>query len=1208
MAPLQLSDPRKYTVGIITALDKELAAAMAVLDEKHRKPQKFKKHPKDTNTYTWGKIGEHNVVIASLAAGSYGTVSAATTALSMISSLPHIRFGLMVGIGAGVPRLEDKIDIRLGDVVVSQPTGTSPGVVQYDLGKLKKDGKFERVGHLSAPPEVLLKGLQALKAEHLMEDSQIPTILEDMVQRYPKMKEPGENGASGFIHQGIENDRACAHCDSTKEIKRKDRSPKPAIHYGVIASGNSVIKDGVSRDEVLQRLEERCICFEMEAAGLMNNFPCLVIRGICDYADAHKNDRWQNYAAATAAAFAKELLNTIDGDDVESTPSIEEAIQHLSQEVAQIVESSRQTRSVVQSLETNHHVQELRRWLSPPNPSENYNNGIKHRYGDSGQWFLQSREYSLWKSRPNSFLWLQGIPGCGKTVLSSIIVKDLEDNNVKNALYFFFDFTNRDKRLFDKALGSLVLQLYCKNENTQKPLDSLYDFCGKGITRPSADQLFETFQNMLQHAGEIHVILDALDECQTRKEHPKGGLLTSIEALATSQQTNIHLLVTARPEQDITSSFESWARSQDIVPLQSGRVAGDILAYVKARVRIQNEIEKRLLKEANGMFRWVTCQLDALENCLDYATLQKALNSLPTTLDETYARILTNLRREHEHHARRLLQFLAFSERPLTIEEAVDAMAVDIDTANSPRFDPKNRMPVPKEIINYCSSLVVLTVKTTVKARGNGEAIQELQLAHLSVKDYLLSNRVPQSFAKDFDEATARASIAQVCLAYVLELDKSFAVEKLRQSYWLAQYSARYWMDHAVMVESSSKQVCALMAEFFSCEGAQTKCYGLYNPDDPEKQRTKRPRRYDISSALYYASLGGSCFSVRLLLDKNANVHYEFGQYRTALNAATHNGHDKVVQMLLEKNAGINIRTKIYFNALHAASSRGYDKIVRILLNNGADVNARGGIYTTALQAAAGGGHDKVVQILLDYNANINAQGMFDGTALWVASYRGHDKIVQILLDNNANVNAKDAYHSNALQGAAQGGHVNIVQMLLDNNVNVNAKSKRRGDALSAASYEGHVQIVQILLDNNANVNAQGGFYDNALQAAALQGHDKTVQLLLDNNANVNTQGGHCGNALQAAAIHGHDTTVQLLLDNGANVNAQGGYCGNALQAAASVGHDKIVQLLLDKGANVNAQGGHYGTALKAALSRGHDKIAQMLRGKGARDESEETA
>ncbi|KAL6808739.1 pfs domain-containing protein [Trichoderma camerunense] len=1154
MALPQLSDPQQYTVGIITALDKELAAATAVLDEEHQKPQKFSRHPKDTNDYTWGKIGEHNVVIASLAAGSYGTVSAATTASSMITSLPHIRFGLMVGIGAGVPRLADKIDIRLGDVVVSQPTGTSPGVVQYDLGKLKTDGNFERVGHLSAPPEVLLKGLQKLKAGRLRKGSQISTILEDMVRRYPNMKEP-EDGAPGFIHQGIQNDRlfmassihkdiptaddtasdqdsACQNCDSTKEIKRKDRSSKPAIHYGVIASGNLVVKDGVSRDEILRGLEEKCICFEMEAAGLMNNFPCLVIRGICDYADTHKNDRWQNYAAATAAAFAKELLDTIDGKDVESAPSIEEAIQHISQEVAQMAESSRHTHTVVQTLETSDRLQELRRWLSPPNPSENYNNGIKQRHGDSGQWFLQSEEYSSWKSRPNSFLWLQGIPGCGKTVLSSTIVKDLKDGNVNSVLYFFFDFTNSNKQLFGKALSSLVLQLYCKNENTQKPLDSLYDSSGKGTTQPSADGLFATFETMLQHAGEIYVILDALDECQPRKEYPNGGLLTLIEALVISQQTNIHLLVTSRPEQDIASSIQSWARKQDIVPVQRGRVADDIVAYVKARVRnnkgplkrwnerpeVQDEIETILSKKANGMFRWVTCQLDAIDKCLDYPTLQKALNSLPATLDETYTRILTNLPHEHEHHTRRLLQFLVFSERPLRIEEAVDAIAVD--TANSPRFDLKNRMPVPEEIISYCSSLVVLTVRALEEEEDlftlmgyfpnrfvDKGTIQELQLAHLSVKDYLLSNRVPPSFEKDFNEATARASIAQVCLAYLLELDKILLVTELRQSYWLAQYSARYWMDHTVVVESGSKQLCALVAEFFSCEGAQINCYGLYDPDDPRKFTVRR-RPYNISSGLYYASLGGSCFLVQLLLEMNADVNSKQGHYGTALVAA---------------------------------SRRGFNKIVQILLNNNADINAQDrGAYGTALMAASHKGRDKIVQILLDNNADVNAQGGVYGTALQAASLRGRDK------------------------------------------------------------------IVQMLLDNNADVNTLSGPYGTALAAASSWGHGKIVQMLLDNNADVNTFSGPCGTALVAASSGGQGKIVQLLLDNGADVNAQSGFRGSALVAASSGGHDKIVQMLLDRGANVNARGEGLGTALNAALYYRRDKIVQMLRDNGAVEESDE--
>lgn len=429
------------------------------------------------------------------------------------------------------------------------------------------------------------------------------------------------------------------------------------------------------------------------------------------------------------------------------------------------------------------------------------------------------------------------------------------------------------------------------------------------------------------------------------------------------------------------------------------------------------------------------------------------------TLDETYARILTNLPREHGHHTRRLLQFLAFSERPLTIEEAVDALAVDL--ANIPRFDPKNRMPVPKEIVSYCSSLVVLTI--------NQWRVEELQLAHLSVKDYLLSNRVPESFAIDFNEVTARASIAQVCLAYLIELDKFFPVGKLRESYRLAQYSARYWMDHAVVVESGSKQVCTLIAEFLSCEAARSNCYRLYNPDQPLKKNSGR-MRCDISLALYYASLGGSCFSVRLLLDKNANVNRndEFSQYGTALNAAVYNGHDKIVQMLLEKNASMNIPSGNYFDALQAASGSGYDKIVRILLDNGADADAQGGKYfNTALVAASYHGHDKVVQILLDYNADVNAEGGYHDNALYSASINGHDKVVQILLDNNANINAQRGYYDTALYAAIREGHDKVVQKLLDKGAKV------RSDDLEAALYGGHHNIAQMIRDRMSSTKSE---------------------------------------------------------------------------------------------------------------------------------------
>ncbi|KAH9427463.1 hypothetical protein MCOR02_012095 [Pyricularia oryzae] len=177
----QLQAPEMYTIGWIVALDEELTAAQSVLDEEHRRPANFRKQPKNTNNYAWGRIGDHNIVIASLAAGKIGTVSAATTAMSMINSLPHLRFGLMVGIGAGVPRLAENVDVRLGDVVVSQPTGASPGVVQYDLGKLGKDGQFKRIGALAPPPEVLLKGLTTLKAIQRRKGTRLTAILDEAI-------------------------------------------------------------------------------------------------------------------------------------------------------------------------------------------------------------------------------------------------------------------------------------------------------------------------------------------------------------------------------------------------------------------------------------------------------------------------------------------------------------------------------------------------------------------------------------------------------------------------------------------------------------------------------------------------------------------------------------------------------------------------------------------------------------------------------------------------------------------------------------------------------------------------------------------------------------------------------------------------------------------------------------------------------------------
>jgi nucleoside phosphorylase len=303
----------EYQVGWVCALPKEMAAARAMLDEEHGPMPS--QDAQDRNNYVLGHVHNHNVVIACLPAGVDGTNAAAIVAANMLRTFKGLRFGLMVGIGGGIPNLDKGVDIRLGDVVVSQPDKTHGGVVQYDKGKSLEGGEFERKGSLNKPPSPLLAALASLQAQHEVYGGQISTYLTRMIDQHPNMEE------NGYTFPGAEHDylycakcqrtsnNSCDKCQDGKVCRKERRHTKPVVHYGIIASGNQVVKDSVVRDRLGEEFEAKCV--EMEAAGLMDDFPCLVIRGVCDYADAHKNDVWHRYAATTAAAYAKEVLSIV---------------------------------------------------------------------------------------------------------------------------------------------------------------------------------------------------------------------------------------------------------------------------------------------------------------------------------------------------------------------------------------------------------------------------------------------------------------------------------------------------------------------------------------------------------------------------------------------------------------------------------------------------------------------------------------------------------------------------------------------------------------------------------------------------------------------------------------------------------------------------------------------------------------------------------
>jgi len=326
------SDPKRYAVGWICAISTEQVAAREFLDEEYGQPNHVSQH--DNNVYLLGRVGRHDVVIASLPDAEYGTISAATVARDMLHSFPNVRIGLMVGVGGGAPSRAH--DIRLGDVVVSSPSGGHGGVYQYDFGKTMQTGKFCKTGFLDQPPVLLRNAVASIRAQQEADGHRLDDAIGTVLNRNPRLKtkysRPEEETdrlyRAGFIHQPGEGEcnEVCG-IEPTNLVLRQARSgddDNPAIHYGLIASANQVMKDATVRDTLGE--EKGVLCFEMEAAGLMNHFPCLVIRGICDYADSHKNKSWQGYAAMVAAAYAKDILGRIAPNRVEYETSVADTV------------------------------------------------------------------------------------------------------------------------------------------------------------------------------------------------------------------------------------------------------------------------------------------------------------------------------------------------------------------------------------------------------------------------------------------------------------------------------------------------------------------------------------------------------------------------------------------------------------------------------------------------------------------------------------------------------------------------------------------------------------------------------------------------------------------------------------------------------------------------------------------------------------------
>ncbi|KAI6478890.1 hypothetical protein MCOR13_011622 [Pyricularia oryzae] len=318
----------KYTIGWIVAIETEFSASATFFDEEHDNVDTV---DNDENAYLFGSIGTHNVVMASLPKGRIGTNPAASAIGDMVRSFPNLRFVIMVGIACGAPTAHN--DIRLGDVVVGVPGSGQGGVRHCDFGVSRQNADFKEYGHLNGPPTKVFGAITRLHTKHTRRGYDFEKRITANLDKNLPMKSRFSRPKTDVFykpdceHPTGKNISLCSiTCSPESILERTERNENDFIrvHYGVIASGNRKIEDAVYRDKYAE--EANILCFEMEAAGIMNRFPCLVIRGICDYADTHINKDWQGFAAMAAAAYAYDFLSSIPPKAIEAEKQLVEVI------------------------------------------------------------------------------------------------------------------------------------------------------------------------------------------------------------------------------------------------------------------------------------------------------------------------------------------------------------------------------------------------------------------------------------------------------------------------------------------------------------------------------------------------------------------------------------------------------------------------------------------------------------------------------------------------------------------------------------------------------------------------------------------------------------------------------------------------------------------------------------------------------------------
>ncbi|KFY18089.1 hypothetical protein V492_00159 [Pseudogymnoascus sp. VKM F-4246] len=780
-------------------------------------------------------------------------------------------------------------------------------------------------------------------------------------------------------------------------------------------------------------------------------------------------------------------------------------------------------------------------WITLVNYSPQHNDFINRRHAGTGKWLLESPEFKDWIETGKT-LFCPGMPGAGKTILTSVVVDELktrfQDDKSVGIAYLYCNFRRQHEQTAKDLLGSLLKQLIQRQGCIPDSVETLYDTHNLEYTRLPFDEIIGSLRSVATAIySRVFIIVDALDECQI-SENGRTEFLEAIFTLQNECPTSINIFATSRLLPEIKEKFsdaiqrEIYAHPEDVRKYLEGHIQG-LPRCVRQSLDLQNEIKDKIATAVDGMFLLAKLYLDALKGKKSPKAIRKALDELPTgfqAFDETYdkayddamERIRSQINDETEL-AMRVIYWITCAKTPLTTIQIELALAIERDSSE---FDEDNICPV-EDMVSVCAGLVTVDEESGI-----------IRLVHYTTQQYF--TRTEGKWFPDIE-----ADMAAICCTY-LSFDKFGSgtwltdeeLEQREEEDVLYSYAAHYWGLHAREAPMLLPEVTAFLEKQAQVEAAsQTQ---LHESGPVIGTVRLEPQKL---TGLHLASYFGLEEAVKFLIDRQDPDAKDSNGW-TPLFYATENEHEAIVELLLATD-GVN-----------PSSTTG--ELVGL----------------TPLHLAAGKGHERIVRMLL--------------------------------AQEGVNPEAKDPYHETVLCWAAKNGHLSIVKLLLDiDGVDPHSSSYGRGETpLSFAVRNGHLAVTEALLARlsqdgiNSDIPHWSGDF-TPLHIAAINGYEEILKLLLAHGTvnvnNVNTYS--YTTPLIGATQEGHEAIVKLLLEH-KDIIPDFRYLPNrhtALQIAASNRYEGIVRLLLaHKDVNPTVYGGG-ASPLSAATSKGYTEIVQML-------------